>query len=187
MRFLAASARLAAGAVGLCFVQPLLADDTQNPSMPAQADEHPMHDPGTMPSHPAPDPISLAGTRLHQPGQVMFMYRYMHMNMTQLAKGDDDLSTRDVATMHNHNAGRPGQPPARGNIAGLQAQLAHGLLQRGAQHQPIGHAPRMFLRASQNIACVANQLLAGECLARKLHANIVELMGLIDHHHPGGG
>ncbi len=111
MRFLAAPARLAAGALGLCFVQPLLADDTQNPSMPAQADEHPMHDPGMMPSHPAPDPISLAGTRLHQPGQVMFMYRYMHMDMTQLAKGDDDLNTRDVATMRNHNAGRPGQPP----------------------------------------------------------------------------
>ena len=56
--------------------------------------------------------------------------------------------------------GRPGQPPARGNIAGLQAQLAHGLLQRGAQHQPVGHATRMFLGHAKRIPGVTNQLLA---------------------------
>ena len=45
----------------------------------------------------------------------------------------------------------------------------------------------MLLRQSQSIACIAHQLLAGQGLARKLHAHIVELMGFIDHDHAGVG
>lgn len=101
---------LTAGALGMCLVHPVFADDAQTPTMPAQPNETPAHDHGMMPSHPAPDPISLAGTRLHKAGQVMFNYRYMHMDMTKLADGDNGLSTQDVATMRNHNAGMPGQP-----------------------------------------------------------------------------
>lgn len=87
------------------------ADATTSPvPMPMPQDTAmPMSSNATMPGH-VPAPISVMGAHLHKPGQVMFTYRYMHMDMRQLADGDDDLSTSDVATMRNHNAGRPGQP-----------------------------------------------------------------------------
>jgi hypothetical protein len=110
MRTCAARACLTAAALGMALVHPLFADDATTPTMPAPSSEPKTHDHPMMPAHPAPDPISLAGTRLHKPGQVMLTYRYMHMDMTQLADGDDDLSTRDIATLPNHNAGKPGQP-----------------------------------------------------------------------------
>ncbi|MBK8175575.1 MAG: transporter [Rhodospirillales bacterium] len=110
MRSFAARTCLMAGTAGVCLVHPAFAEDTSMPNMSTQSDDPLTHGQGMMPFHSAPDPAGLAGTRLHKPGQIMFTYRYMHMDMSQLADGDDDLSPKDVATMRNHNAGKPGQP-----------------------------------------------------------------------------
>jgi hypothetical protein len=81
--------------------------DPPNVANPAEPDDHGM----MQKSHAhAPDPIgiSLAGTRLHKPGKIMLAFRYMHMDMRQLVDGDDDISTKKVATSRNPYAGSPG-------------------------------------------------------------------------------
>ena len=45
----------------------------------------------------------------------------------------------------------------------------------------------MFLRQPEGIACIPHQLLTGQSLSGKLHADVVEPMGFIDHHHAGVG
>lgn len=108
MRSLAAS--MSAGWFCLFCVQAAIADDdlvaqSASGTNAAPASPRPM----TM-MMPAVPPIGIGGGRVIKPGQLMLSYRYMLSQKNQLAKGDDSVSTTDVATMRNHFAGRPGQP-----------------------------------------------------------------------------
>lgn len=91
-----------AGWLCLCIAPVALAADPLS-STPAASQPLPM-------MMPPPPPFSVAPARVVKPGQVLLNYRYMLNEKRELADGDDTLSTTEVATLPNHNAGQPGQP-----------------------------------------------------------------------------
>ena len=57
-------------------------------------------------------PIGVMGDHRHKTGEVMFSYRYMHMNMDGNRIGTDSVSPEFIATnVPNQFFGLPGQPP----------------------------------------------------------------------------
>ncbi|MGJ8536487.1 MAG: transporter [Parasphingopyxis sp.] len=57
-------------------------------------------------------PIGVMGDHTHNAGEVMFSYRFMHMEGSGNQVGTDSISSDDiVTTVPNRFAGMPGQPP----------------------------------------------------------------------------
>ena len=108
MRSLTAS--MSAGWLCLFCVQAAIADDDLVAQSTSGTNAAPASPSPMMMMMPAIPPIGIGGGRVIKPGQLMLNYRYMLSQKNQLAKGDDSVSTTDVATMRNHFAGRPGQP-----------------------------------------------------------------------------
>ncbi len=83
------------------FAAMLLAFTTLAPS-PARADDRPD-------SHA---PIGVMADHTHEAGEVMFSYRFMHMDMGGTRIDDDPIAPDTiVTTVPNRFFGRPGQPP----------------------------------------------------------------------------
>ena len=102
-----------AGSLWLCAVHAVFAaDDTTLQLLAAGGDATSSHLAPSMPAPPmpAPPPAGVGAARLIKPGQVMLMYQFMHADKRELVDGDDHVSTTEVATQPNHNAGKPGQP-----------------------------------------------------------------------------
>lgn len=58
-------------------------------------------------------PIGVMADHTHSAGEVMFSYRYMHMNMGGNLMGDHSISPDTIATtIPNRFFGMPGQPPS---------------------------------------------------------------------------
>ncbi len=101
-------------ALGLCVVcaqAAIAADDPAARPSPGTgmppASPNPMMMTTTMPAAP---PLGVGAGRVVKPGQVMLGYRYMRTQKNRLVKGDNGVSTAEVATMRNHFADKPGQP-----------------------------------------------------------------------------
>jgi hypothetical protein len=92
-----------------CAQAAIAADDPviELPAAPGAAPANPNPMAMMMPAAP---PIGIGGGRVIKPGQLMLSYRYMRTQKNELLKGDDSVSTTEVAAMRNHFAGRPGQP-----------------------------------------------------------------------------
>lgn len=61
--------------------------------------------------HGPEEPISLMGTHMHDKGEWMLSYRYMHMDMEGNRDGTDDIDAVTIATtVPNRFFGTPGQP-----------------------------------------------------------------------------
>ncbi len=57
-------------------------------------------------------PIGVMGDHMHKAGEIMFSYRYTHMDMSGSLIGDDEVTPETVATtVPNHFFGAPMQPP----------------------------------------------------------------------------
>lgn len=57
-------------------------------------------------------PIGVMADHTHKAGQVMFSYRFMHMDMGGSRIGADSVTSDTIATtVPNRFSGRPGQPP----------------------------------------------------------------------------
>jgi hypothetical protein len=57
-------------------------------------------------------PISVMGEHMHEKGELMFSYRYMHMSMEDNKDGSSSISPEEiVTTVPNRFAGSPGMPP----------------------------------------------------------------------------
>ncbi len=79
-------------------------------------------------------PIGVMGDHMHDTGEWMLSYRYMHMNMQGNRIGTDSVSPEEIATgSPNRFAGRPMQP---GNLRVVPTEMTMGMHMAGAMYAP---------------------------------------------------
>jgi len=87
-------------------------------------------------------PIGVMGDHMHKEGEIMFSYRYMRMEMSDVRDGTDDLSTADVLATPNRFFGMPMQP------AGLRiipTEMTMEMHMVGAMYAPTDYLTLMVM------------------------------------------
>ncbi len=88
-------------------------------------------------------PIGVTGDHIHQKGEVMFSYRYMHMSMQGNKDGDDHLSPERIATAEpNRFFGRPMQPPT---LRVVPTEMSMDMHMLGAMYAPSDRVTLMLM------------------------------------------
>lgn len=120
----------AACASTLLFSVPTLAHDGIDHSKPApvRADGH--------------APIGVMGDHMHKEGEIMFSYRYMRMEMSDVRDGTNDLSNADVLATPNRFFGAPMQPPG---LRIIPTEMTMEMHMFGAMYAPSDYLTLMVM------------------------------------------
>ncbi|GGD09506.1 transporter [Pyruvatibacter mobilis] len=120
----------AAAAFSLAATLPTLAHDGIDHSAPApiRADGH--------------APIGVMGDHMHKEGEIMFSYRYMRMEMSDVRDGTSDLSNADVLATPNRFFGMPMQPPG---LRIIPTEMTMEMHMVGAMYAPSDYVTLMVM------------------------------------------
>ena len=107
--------------------------------MPAHADA-----PGSSAHNAAAHaPIGVMGDHMHEKGEFMLSYRFMHMNMQGNRAGTDSLDADTIVTkVPNRFFGRPMQPPT---LRIVPAEMSMDMHMFGAMYAPAGGLTLMVM------------------------------------------